>query len=68
MPQAHPEATVDVELHKPWLLHGETNQGFITNSYLPARRITEEWTRKSITRLQLSNWLWVLLSMTSSCI
>ncbi|KAG2076123.1 hypothetical protein BDR04DRAFT_1003889 [Suillus decipiens] len=57
MPQAHPELTMDVGLHKPWLLHGETTQGFMTNSYLPARRITEEWTRKSITRLQLSNWL-----------
>ncbi|KAG1848095.1 hypothetical protein DFJ58DRAFT_729994 [Suillus subalutaceus] len=57
MPQAHPEMTVDIELHKPWLLHGETTQGFMTNSYLPARRITDEWTRKSITRLQLSNWL-----------
>ncbi|KAG1805444.1 uncharacterized protein BJ212DRAFT_1391820 [Suillus subaureus] len=57
MPQAHPEMTVDLGLHKPRLLHGETIQGFMTNSYLPARRITDEWTRKSITRLQLSNWL-----------
>ncbi|KAG1723067.1 hypothetical protein EDD22DRAFT_790202, partial [Suillus occidentalis] len=59
MPQAHPEVTVNVELQKPWLLHGETTQGFMTNSYLPARRHADEWTCKSITRLQLSNWLWV---------
>ncbi|KAG2340343.1 hypothetical protein BDR05DRAFT_889963 [Suillus weaverae] len=57
MPQVHPEVTVDVGLHKPLLLHGETTQGFMTNSYLPARRITDEWARKSITRLQLNNWL-----------
>ncbi|KAG2051772.1 hypothetical protein BDR06DRAFT_958570 [Suillus hirtellus] len=57
MPQAHPEMTVDVGLHMPYLLHGETTQGFMTSSYLPARKIAEKWTRKSITRLQLSNWL-----------
>ncbi|KAG1818857.1 hypothetical protein EV424DRAFT_1619340 [Suillus variegatus] len=56
-PQAHPEMTVDVGLHMPCLLHGETTQGFMTSSYLPARKIAEKWTRKSITRLQLSNWL-----------
>jgi hypothetical protein len=68
MPQAHPEVTVDVELQKPRLLHGETTQGFMTNSYLPARRLADEWTCKSITRLQLSNWLWVLFFIASSCI
>ncbi|KAG2130165.1 uncharacterized protein EDB93DRAFT_1181059 [Suillus bovinus] len=57
MPQAHSEVTGNVGPHKPWLLHGETTQGFMTSSYLPARRITDKWTRKSITRLQLSNWL-----------
>ncbi|KAG1731285.1 hypothetical protein EDB19DRAFT_1881018 [Suillus lakei] len=58
MPRPHPEATEDVRLHKPWLLHGETTQGFMTISYLPARQITDVWKRKSFTRLQLRDWLY----------
>ncbi|KAG2136636.1 hypothetical protein DEU56DRAFT_857679 [Suillus clintonianus] len=57
MPKPHPEAPVDVELHKPWLLHGEITQAFMTTSYLPTRRITEPLKRTSITRLQLGDWL-----------
>ncbi|KAG0705087.1 hypothetical protein DFH29DRAFT_316434 [Suillus ampliporus] len=55
--QPHPEATVDVGLHKPWLLHGETTQGFMTISYIPGRQVTEVSKRKSITRLQLGDCL-----------
>ncbi|KAG1764546.1 hypothetical protein EDD22DRAFT_951631 [Suillus occidentalis] len=57
MPQPHPEATEDFGLHKPRLLHGETTQGFMMIKYLPARRITDVWRRRPITRLQLGNWL-----------
>jgi hypothetical protein len=57
MPRSHPEATEDFGLHKPWLLHGETTQGFMTINYLPARRITDVWKRRSVTRLQLGDWL-----------
>lgn len=57
MPQPHPEATEDFALHKPWLLHGETTQGFMTINYQPARQITDVWKRKSVTRLQLGDWL-----------
>jgi hypothetical protein len=61
MPQPHPEATEDFGLHKPRLLHGETTQGFMIIKYLPARPITDVWKRRPITRLQLGDWLWVLL-------
>ncbi|KAG1809692.1 uncharacterized protein BJ212DRAFT_1379102 [Suillus subaureus] len=57
MPQPHPEAPEDFGLHKPRLLHGETTQGFMTINYLPARRITDVWKRRSVTRLQLGDWL-----------
>ncbi|KAG2136642.1 hypothetical protein DEU56DRAFT_356143 [Suillus clintonianus] len=61
MPQPHPEVTEDSGLHKPWLLHGETTQGFMTINYLPATRVNDAWKRRSVTRLQLGDWLWVLL-------
>jgi len=61
MPQPHPEATVEVGLQKPWLLHGETTQGFMTIRYLPARKVAEVWKRQSISRMQLGDKLWVLL-------
>ncbi|KAG2347680.1 hypothetical protein BDR05DRAFT_927599 [Suillus weaverae] len=57
MPQPHPEAPEDYSLHKPRLLHGETNQGFMNINYLPARRITDVWRRRPITHLQLGDWL-----------
>ncbi|KAG1848072.1 hypothetical protein DFJ58DRAFT_746884 [Suillus subalutaceus] len=57
MPQPHPDAPEDFGLHKPRLLHGETTQGFMTIKYLPARRITDVWKRRSVTRLQLGDWL-----------
>ncbi|KAG2116832.1 hypothetical protein DEU56DRAFT_984881 [Suillus clintonianus] len=57
MPQPHPEVTEDSGLHKPWLLHGETTQGFMTINYLPAKRVTDAWKRRSVTRLQLGDWL-----------
>ncbi|KAG1719880.1 hypothetical protein EDB19DRAFT_2044892 [Suillus lakei] len=57
MPQHHPEATVDVGLHKPWLLYGETTQGFMTISNLPAREITVASKRQSIPHLRLGIWL-----------
>ncbi|KAG1809706.1 uncharacterized protein BJ212DRAFT_1448752 [Suillus subaureus] len=34
------QATVNIRLHRPWLLHGETTQGFMTVSNVPAREIT----------------------------
>jgi hypothetical protein len=61
MPQPHPEATVEVQ--KPRLLHGETTQGFMTIRYLPTRKVAEVWKRKSIPLMQLSDKLWVLLSV-----
>ncbi|KAG0697668.1 hypothetical protein DFH29DRAFT_140617 [Suillus ampliporus] len=57
MSQPHPEAIMDVGLHKPRLLHGETTQGFMTISYLPATRITDVVNRKSIARVQLGEYL-----------
>lgn len=63
MPQPHLEATVEIGLQKPWLLHGEIIQGFMTIKYLPARRVAEVWKRKSISRMQLGDKLWVSLSV-----
>ncbi|KAG2111468.1 hypothetical protein DEU56DRAFT_213879 [Suillus clintonianus] len=56
MPQLHPQATATIELHKPWLLHGETAQGFMIISNLPAREIDRAWKRQSINHLQLCTW------------
>jgi hypothetical protein len=57
IPQPQPEVIVDVGLQRPWLLHGETTQGFMTVGYLPTRRIADVWNRKSIPRVQLIDYL-----------
>ncbi|OJA14302.1 hypothetical protein AZE42_01565 [Rhizopogon vesiculosus] len=59
MAQPHPDASADVGLQKPWLLYGETAQGFMTIGYQPARRIAEVWNRRSmsLSRMQLGGYL-----------
>ncbi|KAG2040447.1 hypothetical protein BDR03DRAFT_892378 [Suillus americanus] len=57
MPQAHPEATVDVKLLKPELLHGETTQGFMTVAFQPGRLNAEPMKNQSLTSIQLRNYL-----------
>ncbi|OJA15113.1 hypothetical protein AZE42_09078 [Rhizopogon vesiculosus] len=55
MPQPHPEAAAE----KPWLLYGETTQGFMTIGYHVGRWITNVWNRKSmsLSRMQLGDYL-----------
>ncbi|KAG1768958.1 hypothetical protein EDD22DRAFT_843764 [Suillus occidentalis] len=53
MPQPDPDATVNVSPHKPWLLYGETTQGFMTISNVPARETAVASKRHSITHLRL---------------
>jgi hypothetical protein len=65
MSELDPDATVNVRLHEPWLLYGETTQGFMTVSNVLAREITIALKRRSITRLRLGIWLWVLLFVVS---
>lgn len=60
MPQPHSEATVDVKLLKPELLHGETTQGFMTVTFQPGRLNAEPMRNQSLTNIQLGNYLWVL--------
>ncbi|KAG1886619.1 hypothetical protein F4604DRAFT_1278700 [Suillus subluteus] len=57
MPHSHPEATVDVKLLKPELLHGETTQGFMTAAFQPGRLNAEPMRNQSITSIQLRNYL-----------
>ncbi|KIK47713.1 hypothetical protein CY34DRAFT_8765 [Suillus luteus UH-Slu-Lm8-n1] len=57
MPQPDPDATANVGLHKPWLLYGETTQGFMTISNVPARETAVASKRYSITNLRLDIWL-----------
>ncbi|KAG1809694.1 uncharacterized protein BJ212DRAFT_1484392 [Suillus subaureus] len=57
MPQSHPEATVDVKLLKPELLHGETTQGFMTVAFQPGRLNAESMKNQSLTSVQLRNYL-----------
>ncbi|KAG1889124.1 hypothetical protein F4604DRAFT_1673832 [Suillus subluteus] len=57
MPHSHPEATVDVKLLKPELLHGETTQGFMTVAFQPGRLNAEPMRNQSITSIQLRNYL-----------
>lgn len=65
MPQPDPDATVNVSLHKPWLLYGETTQGFMTISNVPARETAVASKRQSIPHLRLGIWLWVLFFIVS---
>jgi hypothetical protein len=60
MPQSHSEATVDVKLPKPELLHGEATQGFMTVTFQPGRLNAEFMRHQSLTSIQLGNYLWVL--------
>ncbi|KAG1764551.1 hypothetical protein EDD22DRAFT_883267 [Suillus occidentalis] len=57
MPQPHPEATVEVNLLKPDLLHGETTQGFMTVAFQPGRLNAEPMKNQSLTSIQLRNYL-----------
>ncbi|KAG2340542.1 hypothetical protein BDR05DRAFT_937722 [Suillus weaverae] len=53
MPQPDSEATVNIRLPKPWLLYGETTQGFMTISNVPAREITVASKRQTVNQLRL---------------
>ncbi|KAG0701346.1 hypothetical protein DFH29DRAFT_990130 [Suillus ampliporus] len=57
MPLPYPDATVDMELLKPVLLHGETTQGFMTAAFRPGKLNAEPMKQQIVNPVQLRSYL-----------